>query len=162
MNFSSNLFYYRKRKKLTRKDLAIAVDMTPAAIGLWEHGLREPSLNMLCNLAELLDVSLDELINGTPGAKAPGSAVSKLEALIRETNFQIESINEVQDTCTLHYVNDLEITQASESTRYTVPMQSIMDLYHKCLRKSFNDALCCLVIHTRAKEALIGMHNDNL
>lgn len=51
----------RKAKGLTQMDLAIAVGTTPTTIGFWEAGRFDPSAFNLIILADVFNVSLDEL-----------------------------------------------------------------------------------------------------
>ncbi len=64
--FAENLKSLRKAKNLTQTDLAEKLFTSPQTISRWESGDGEPSLDMLTSLAELLDVSMDQLVSGRP------------------------------------------------------------------------------------------------
>ncbi|RGD72937.1 helix-turn-helix domain-containing protein [Anaerofustis stercorihominis] len=61
-NFSKNLKYYRLQKKLTQKEMADFLNITPNAYQKYEYGKREPLLNNLIKLADFFNVSLDDLV----------------------------------------------------------------------------------------------------
>ena len=53
----------RKAKGLTQEQLAKMLGITQGAIAQWENGLTHPSFEMLPKLAEILGMTVDELIN---------------------------------------------------------------------------------------------------
>ena len=63
-NFSRNLKAYRLKTARTQKEMAHLLDMTTNAYQKYELGTREPRLDTLIKIADLLDVSLDRLIKG--------------------------------------------------------------------------------------------------
>ena len=52
----------RRELKMTQTELAIAANLTPAAISQFESGTRKPSFNTLSNLSDALKVTTDFLI----------------------------------------------------------------------------------------------------
>lgn len=54
----------RKEKEMTQLDLAKRLNVTDKAISKWERGLGFPDIKLLKPLAEALDVSVMELMNG--------------------------------------------------------------------------------------------------
>jgi len=54
----------RKEKGLTQKDLARQLHVTDRAVSKWERGLCAPDISLLEPLAEMLEVSIVELIEG--------------------------------------------------------------------------------------------------
>ena len=54
----------RSKKGMTQKELASAVGIAPSTFSNYEAGEREPSLDVLCKIADVLDVSLDMLVRG--------------------------------------------------------------------------------------------------
>ena len=58
-----NLKEIREDQDLQQKDLAKQLNRTPACISSWETGKTEPSIEDLIKLADILDVSLDYLLD---------------------------------------------------------------------------------------------------
>ena len=56
-----NLRYYRSILGLTQEDLAKKLDVTRASIANYEVGRSEPSFEILCRLAYVLGVGLEDL-----------------------------------------------------------------------------------------------------
>lgn len=52
----------REEKELTQKDLADMLGLTPKAISFYELGSREPSGEVLINMARILDTTTDYLL----------------------------------------------------------------------------------------------------
>ena len=59
---SNNLKIFRKWKGLTQENVAEALNVVRQTISKWEKGISVPDADMLIRLAEVLDVSVSELI----------------------------------------------------------------------------------------------------
>ena len=63
--------FLRKQKDLTQEQLANALGVTNQSVSKWESGQCCPDIQLLPNIAELFDVSVDELL-GCNSAKGLG------------------------------------------------------------------------------------------
>lgn len=52
----------RKKIKITQHDLAKKLFVSQTLISAWENGIREPSIEILPKLAELLHISIEQLV----------------------------------------------------------------------------------------------------
>lgn len=64
MQFENRLYELRKQKGLSQEDLANRLNVTRQTVSKWEVGDSTPDMEKLIALAELFEVSLDELILG--------------------------------------------------------------------------------------------------
>ena len=64
--FKENLVQLRKLKQMTQEDVAEKIGVTRQAVAKWEAGETIPDLDKCRLLAELFEVSLDELANYDP------------------------------------------------------------------------------------------------
>lgn len=62
--------HYRRRLNLTQKELAQKVGVSTGTIGMYETNKREPDLQMLRRLAEVLEVTVGELVAGAEGGES--------------------------------------------------------------------------------------------
>lgn len=62
MKFNEKLKELRKAMGLTLKDVSIRLEIALTTYAGYEQGVREPSLDMLCKICKLFDVSSDYLI----------------------------------------------------------------------------------------------------
>jgi len=53
---------YRKLKQMTQEDLAIKLNVSAQAVSKWENDLSIPDLPLLIELADIFNVSMDELL----------------------------------------------------------------------------------------------------
>lgn len=53
----------RKQQNMTQKDLADKLNITDKAISKWERGISCPDINTVPKLAEILNISSEELLN---------------------------------------------------------------------------------------------------
>ncbi len=62
MNFPEILKNLRKEKEIGQQELALALNTSRKSISHWETGYSEPSIAQLIMLADLFDVTLDDLL----------------------------------------------------------------------------------------------------
>lgn len=60
--FAERLYELRTEKGMSRKDLADKLHISVRLVGYWEKGERECSLDMLINIAAILDTDINYLI----------------------------------------------------------------------------------------------------
>jgi len=56
------IVYYRKKAKMQQKELAAAVGISPSALNYYEKDKCEPTVLVLSNLAEVLNITGDALL----------------------------------------------------------------------------------------------------
>ena len=71
IDFGKNLALIRKSRQLTQLDLANLLDVQPRMVGRWEHGKAKPQFDYIIQLAAILEVSLDHLLQGEEGQNSP-------------------------------------------------------------------------------------------
>jgi|YelNatPaOPRAMG01_1025707.scaffolds.fasta_scaffold81076_3 transcriptional regulator with XRE-family HTH domain len=62
MTFGERLRSIRKKRGLSLNDLAKILNVAPITVSRWERDQREPDLETLQKLSEILDVSIDYLL----------------------------------------------------------------------------------------------------
>ena len=73
-----NLRSVRKEKGITQKQLAELVGTAASMITNYENGEREPTLETLCKIADVLDVSLDMLVRGKEKTALIGRSIEEI------------------------------------------------------------------------------------
>ncbi|WP_075864953.1 helix-turn-helix domain-containing protein [Carboxydothermus islandicus] len=66
--FGKKLRELRKSQGLTQKELGRRLNVTEAAVGMWEQGRRLPDPEVLARLAEIFGVSVDYLLGNNQQA----------------------------------------------------------------------------------------------
>lgn len=69
----------REEHKLTQEELAEASAISPSFLGLIERGQRTPSVATLLKIAQVLDITLDELFNESRKPEFTEKFVSKYD-----------------------------------------------------------------------------------
>jgi len=64
--FSENLVRLRKLRQMTQEDVAEAAGVSRQAVAKWESGESAPDIEKCRLIAELFEVSLDDLANFEP------------------------------------------------------------------------------------------------
>ena len=62
LTLAENIRLFRKQRKLTQEKLAEALGVTAGAAYKWESGQSTPELNLIVELADFFDVSVDALL----------------------------------------------------------------------------------------------------
>lgn len=68
---STNLLILRKINKYTQEEVAEKINVSRQAVAKWENGDSLPDINKCMALAQLYNVTLDNLINGTQANGVP-------------------------------------------------------------------------------------------
>lgn len=62
INFSGNLKKYREAKGLSKEELGSRLGVSGVTVGYWEAGRNEPRMGKVEQIAEVLDVTTDDLL----------------------------------------------------------------------------------------------------
>lgn len=81
--------YLRKQKGLTQQELGDKLSVTDKAVSKWERGLSFPDITLLTSLAEILEVTVSEILNGEYGE-------NKVDDIQKAIDEAIENINKEQ------------------------------------------------------------------
>ena len=68
----------RKEKGLTQKGLAQQLNITDKAVSKWERNLACPDIGTIPRLAEILELSVEELLNVSPAEKKGSPEAEKV------------------------------------------------------------------------------------
>lgn len=74
--FGARVAAMRKAAGLSQAQLARELKISTSAVGMYEQGRREPSLELLANIADYFGVSIDFLVTGKPGNDREHQALS--------------------------------------------------------------------------------------
>ena len=72
-----NIAYYRKQQGFTQEELSEKMNVTSQAISKWENDLSYPDLATTMELAAVLHVTVDQLLNGKPDIPVATDASSE-------------------------------------------------------------------------------------
>ena len=64
LNISKNIANYRKKLGLTQEELAKKLYVSNKTISKWERGAGYPEITQIVNIAKILNISIDNLLNG--------------------------------------------------------------------------------------------------
>lgn len=79
-----NLKTLRKQKGFSQEELATQLHVVRQTVSKWEKGLSVPDADTLIRLAELLEVSVSELLGAKIESEAPTNAVAEQLSKINE------------------------------------------------------------------------------
>ena len=82
--FSENLKTIRKAKGYTQEELAIKVNVVRQTVSKWEKGLSVPDADVLSHIAEVLEVSVSELLGAEMKQEDSKNKVAEQLAKISE------------------------------------------------------------------------------
>lgn len=89
MTIGEKILELRTAKHLSQGDLANLLDVSRQSISKWETDTAVPDLDKLIRMADLFEVTLDELTGRTP-PQTP--SVQRIEVVTREARFSVQSI----------------------------------------------------------------------
>ena len=119
---------YRENKKMTQNDIANILDVSPATVSKYESGALEPNIESLKRLAELFEVSIDELLNDDEEEKFDVSKINVLEVLREQKEMKLKG-NLYHNTQVIFAYNTNHIEGSrltEEQTRYIYETNTIL------------------------------------
>ena len=124
---------YRENKKMTQNDIANTLDVSPATVSKYESGALEPNIESLKRLAELFEVSIDELLNDEEG-KFDISKINVLDILREQKEMKLKGNLYHQTQVSFAYnTNHIEgSTLTEDQTRFKL-VDYMLDVAHKKL-----------------------------
>ena len=86
LSLAENIRTLRKQRKLTQEKLAEALGVTVGAVYKWESGQSQPELNLLVEMADFFDTSVDVLLGYRmkDNSLDAASIAARAEELLRE------------------------------------------------------------------------------
>lgn len=82
--FNENLKNFRKSKGFTQEELAIKINVVRQTVSKWEKGLSVPDADALQKIAEVLDVSVGELLGAEMQTKENRNEIAEQLSRINE------------------------------------------------------------------------------
>ena len=100
MDFKDRLRYYREQRGYSSDELAKLLDIPYTTLKGYENAGREPKYNILVKIADILNVSLDDLLGRTPTNED-----EKIKELFALKNGDIDilsiNLNNIKKDCVL-------------------------------------------------------------
>lgn len=84
----------RKESGLSQAELAKQLGISPSAMGMYEQGRREPSMDTLVAMAKVFHVSTDYLLTGAPAEREKARLDEMLLSRIRSADRRLENRSE--------------------------------------------------------------------
>lgn len=128
MTIGKRIASLRKEKKMTQEELAQKMEVSAQAVSKWENGQTCPDITSLPKLAQILDVTVDELLSG----KEDKEPVAKILAP--------EERKDIKEMMLRIIIDD----RNGESVKVTIPMvlvQVAVDMGINLPQISGNDAI---------------------
>jgi len=145
----ANIVMYRKRRGLTQAKLAERLNYSDKAVSKWERGESMPDVLTLVQLAELFDISVDELIrdpNEIP-ENSGGRIEQAMEAAVEKTLKRKANKKIILWLCSLLVwfvallvfvvVSSLDIPRSWIAFLYAIPADAIVQLSLRSAWKDF-------------------------
>ena len=118
---------YRENKKMTQNDIADILEVSAGTVSKYESGTLEPSIESIKRLAELFEISIDELLNDEK-EKFDISKINVLDILREQKEMKLKGNLYHQTQVSFAYnTNHIEgNTLTEEQTRYIFETNTIL------------------------------------
>lgn len=84
-----NMRALRKQRKMTMKDLGLAVGVSESTISLYETGKHDPDIDVIIKIADVLGVTLDELFGRSVDQDDDDETFEIRERLRRDPEYRL-------------------------------------------------------------------------
>ena len=145
----ANIVMYRKRSGLTQAKLAERLNYSDKAVSKWERGESMPDVLTLVQLAELFDITVDELLRDPDAlpAESGGRIEQAMEAAVEKTLKRKANKKIILWLCSLLVwfvallvfvvVSSLDIPRSWIAFLYAIPADAIVQLSLRSAWKDF-------------------------
>ena len=107
LNLAENICRLRKENNMTQEQLAEALGVSFAAVSKWERGVATPELNLITDMADLFDVSVDVLIGYQLRNNNKDAVIQRLKDYVHDRDAQ-DALSDVEKALK-RYPNCFEI-----------------------------------------------------
>lgn len=118
MDLSNNITRFRKERGLTQERLAALLNVSVSAVSKWEIGDNRPDLELLPDLAEIFQVSIDSLLGYEKSYKNLDKKINEMNVLLTQEQYQ-EAIEEATEILK-RYPNDIRINKLLADAYYSL------------------------------------------
>lgn len=171
MSFHENLRHYREKKGYSIKHISDLLGITPNTYAGYEIRNREPKYLTLIKIADLLNVSLDDLFGRTTnilGTKDTDLLKNKIVDIFKHSNdkyFSISSINSGYITFTIKDDTD-KLTDVKFRTKDFIALIEMVENHHaKKIKEDIYDLASKIILQdaiVNTKRDIDKIKNDNL
>lgn len=169
--FSDNLKRYRLNQNLSKAEFARKLNLKYTTYDNYERGTGEPKLNKLIEIANLLNISIDDLLGRTTntlGAKDTDLLKIKIVDIFKHSNdkyFSISSINSGYITFTIKDDTD-KLTDVEFRTKDFIALIEMVENNHaKKIKEDIYDIASKIILQdaiVNTKRDIDKIKNDNL
>lgn len=121
INLSDNIRAFRKARSLTQEQLAEALGVTVGAVYKWEAKLSTPDINLIIELADLFDTSVDVLLGYEVKSNKQTATVTRLKEYLHNKD---ESGLAEAEKALLRYPNNFDVVHQSAMIYYLFGIMS--------------------------------------
>lgn len=172
MNLEKNLRYFREKEGYkTAKEFADSLDVPYNTYTAYENQKREPKIEMLIKIADLLNVSLDDLVGRTNNSikeKKINLLKNKILNIFKHSNdkyFSISSINSGYITFTIKDDTN-KLTDVEFRTKDFIALIEMVENNHaKKIKEDIYDIASKIILQdaiVNTKRDIDKIKNDNL
>lgn len=169
--FSDNLKRYRLNQNLSKAEFARKLNLKYTTYDNYERGTGEPKLNKLIEIANLLNISIDDLLGRTTntlGAKDTDLLKIKIVDIFKHSNdkyFSISSINSGYITFTIKDDTN-KLTDVEFRTKNFIALIEMVENHHaKKIKEDIYDLASKIILQdaiVNTKRDIDKIKNDNL
>ena len=108
VDFGQNLATLRKERQLTQTELADILEIQPRLIGRWEQGKGKPNFDYIVKLADVLEVTIDQLLRGIHNP--PHTEFEIKNRKLKELCKKVDQLNSEDQDVICHFL-DMAVRQ---------------------------------------------------
>jgi transcriptional regulator with XRE-family HTH domain len=118
MKLNENIVRLRKQRGLTQEQLANILNVSVPAISKWENGNNRPDIEILPDLAEIFQVSIDALLGYEKSYKNLDKFIEKVDSLLLAEEYSL-AIGELRQIIR-SYPNDFRVNKLLADSYYSI------------------------------------------
>jgi transcriptional regulator with XRE-family HTH domain len=130
VSLSENICRLRKEHTMTQEQLAEALGVTFASVSKWERGVAKPELELLTEMADLFEVSVDALLGHSLNADCMETLIAAMDDAL--DNREEETASALCERILRNYTNTAQAVEACADGYYKLYIYTNKNPYLEC------------------------------
>lgn len=118
MQLNKNIVRLRKKRGLTQEQLANLLNVSVTAVSKWENGNNRPDIELLPDMADVFQVSVDSLLGYEKAYKHLDKIIVEIENMLKHEKYN-EAMERLRDVMK-KYPNDFRVNHLLGDTYYSL------------------------------------------
>lgn len=133
LSLPANISKLRKEHSMTQEQLAEALGVTFASVSKWERGVATPELNLIAEMADLFEVSIDALLGYEFRNNDRENVIARLKQYVHDRNNEDVFFDVEKALQRYYYSARIYRVRGLYQKKYAYSKKALVLYHHACM-----------------------------